>query len=108
MHRCGNPHPELGDMIVIFLEVGVIGGTEEPMGFNCGTSNITRAEVILDEVREALANNTHVKVHALEMRDSDAGDDFVIPVRCEQGWINRITDQLKREVALMRRRQQII
>ena len=72
---------------------------KEPMGFNCGDSNIERAQWIAEDLRNSL--NGDMRVYGPEMTN---GDDFVVTVMCRQGSLNVVTRLVEGSVAIWRAR----
>lgn len=85
---------------MILIEMHEAGSEEEPVGFNCGKSDIMRAQQIADNLRTSLQGG--MTIYGPEMIN---GSDFIVTVMCTPGTLASVTMLVGQTVAIMRRRQ---
>ena len=87
---------------MLYLEVSETGSDNEPMGFNCGASNIERAQQIADDLRVNLRGS----MSTFGPERTNGGDD-IVTVRCRPGTLATVTMLVEAKVAIMRARGQL-
>jgi len=74
----------------------------EPMGFNCGASDSTRARWVAQQLRDSLSGNMHVS--GPEMT---GGGDFIVTVMCRRGTLRAVIPLVEASVTIWRARGQL-
>lgn len=91
---------------MLFVEVSERDSEDEPTGFNCGPSDLTLADWIVDALRQSLHGGVEVH-HPQRINGEGRSCDYAVIVRCRPGSLDNIRMVVGGLIANWRRRGKI-